>query len=514
MQLPPFVMKKITILFLLFISSHSYSQELMNFYIEPSGDDEVTLETLVYRSATSSFGGSTINYLDNTITVSLCYFNTPFQSITVDPQAHIINLPTGYSTYTINIEIFGDIDVFPCSFTNLVDTGTITFDYPYNPIETTYIPDNIFEDYLEYLGFGDDIPNNDLVFTHRIINTQNLFLNHQGIIPISGEIVNMEGLQVFTKLKELRVDHNLITNLDVSSNILLEKFSCNDNPLNTIDLSNNLVLKELRTSFTIIANIDVTANTLLEKLDTRNSLMEDIDISQNILLTFLDMSYNQISELDVSNNHNLEIIYFNYNQLSELNVSNNHNLSGLYCNDNQLSSLNANGLENLRYVKLNNNQITTLNLSSSPELEKLYVYNNDLTSLNLKSGNNANLLEFLAIGNDNLYCIDVDNPEEAPYPGWFVDNWTSFSEDCSLGIEDVLATQIMLYPNPVQNVLNLENSSGYHINSFKVYDVMGRMVFNLDSLTHPLDVSNLEAGLFFISITTANGNLIKRFVKE
>ncbi len=505
-------MKKITILFLLFISSYSYSQELMNFYIEPSGDNEVTLETLVYKNIFLDFEGSTINYLDNTITISLCYFNTPFQSITVDPKTHIINLPTGYNTYTVNIEVFGEF-TGPC-FTNLVDTGTITFDYPYNPIETTYIPDNVFEDYLEDLGFGDDIPNNDLVFTHRIINTQNLFLNHQGIIPISGEIVNMEGLQVFTKLKELRVDHNLITNLDVSTNILLEKFSCNDNSLNTIDITNNLVLKELHTSFTNIANIDVTANTLLEILDTRNSLMEDIDISQNILLIFLDMSYNQISELDVSNNHNLEVIYFNYNQLGELNVSNNHNLSGLYCNDNQLSSLNANGLENLQYVKLNNNQITTLNFSSSPELEKLYVYNNDLTSLNLKSGNNANLLEFIAIGNDNLYCIDVDNPEESPYPGWFVDDWTIFSEDCSLGTEDVLATQIILYPNPAQNILNLENSSGYHINSIKTYDVMGRMVFNLDPPIHLIDVSILEAGLFFVSIKTDQGDLIKKFVKE
>ncbi len=45
-------MKKITILFLLFISSYSYSQteDLMNFYIEPSGDNEVTLETLFYSN--------------------------------------------------------------------------------------------------------------------------------------------------------------------------------------------------------------------------------------------------------------------------------------------------------------------------------------------------------------------------------------------------------------------------------------------------------------------------------
>ena len=61
---------------------------------------------------------------------------------------------------------------------------------------------------------------------------------------------------------------------------------------------------------------------------------------------------------------------------------------------------------------------------------------NNLTSLNLKNGNNENITGMISVLNPNLFCIDVDDPSQAPYPGWGVDSQTIFSEDCSLNLID------------------------------------------------------------------------------
>jgi len=533
-------MKKIFLFFGLLVSSYSNSQELMNFYIESSGLNEVNLHTLVYNNTFSSFGSFDINTVDNTITVTLCYLNTSGQSPIYDFQENTINLPNGYSTYTINIELYGDNDALqPCSLENLVDTGTITFNYPYNPTATTYIPDNVFEDYLEDLGFGDDIPYNDLVFTHRIVNKQLLFL-YLGFGLISGEVVNMEGLQDFLALKELWCNGNLITNLDTSNNLFLERLVCSNNPISQLNLSNNVNLNWLWAWEMELTNLDLTNNVNLERLDISENAISTIDLSQNSNLKNLRLSSNQFENIDVSNNSLLEVFLCGNNLITSLDVSNNPNLLNLNISfgnitnldfsnnnlieilslrDNFLTNLNISNLNNLRRFDCWNNQITTLDFSFNPQLELVSVYNNNLTSLNIKNGNNSNIETFYSLNNDDLYCIDVDDEDAAnngefPYSDWNVDDQVVFSEDCSLGLETFLENKIILYPNPAKETLFIENNSTYKLIYLKIYDITGKLVLHQDFQNNKIDISNLKTGLFFISIITDNGSLFKKFIKE
>ena len=126
-------MNKLIIYLFLFVTFVSSSQELMNYYIEPSSNsDTVNLHTVVYKSTFTFFGSSSISVVDNTITMTLCYINTNMLSETFDPQSFDITLPTGYTNYALNIEVYGDNDSAPpCSLTNLVDAGTIEFNFPY-----------------------------------------------------------------------------------------------------------------------------------------------------------------------------------------------------------------------------------------------------------------------------------------------------------------------------------------------------------------------------------------------
>lgn len=513
----------------------------MNFYIETSGLNEVSLHTLVYNNTFSSLGSSSLTINENTITLTLCYLNTSGQSPTYDFQENTINLPNGYSTYTINIELYGDNDALqPCSLENLVDTGTITFNYPYNPTATTYIPDNVFEDYLEGLGFGDDIPYNDLVFTHRIVNKQHLFLS-LGFGFISGEVVNMEGLQDFLALKELWCNSNLITNLDTSNNLFLERLVCSNNPISQLNLSNNINLTWLWAREMDLTNLDLTNNVNLERLDVSQNTINTIDLSQNNNLKYLSISSNQIENIDVSNNSlleefgcgnnllsslgvtnntNLKELYFGSNSISEINLSNNILLEKLSLRNNLFLEINISNLINLKSFDSWNNQITSLDFSSNTQIESVFIPDNNITVLNLKNGNNANIETLYALDNDNLYCIDVDdedtaNNDEFPYSDWNVEDQVVYSEDCSLGIiDDVLATQIILYPNPAKQVLFIENNSAYKLIILKIYDVTGKLVLHQDFQNNKIDISNLKTGLFFISIITDNSGLFKKFVKE
>ena len=516
------------------MSLGGYSQELMNFYVEPNGTDMVTLHTVVYKNTFTSLGSYEVSFVDNTINVTFCYLVTSSTSITVDPQENIINLPPGYNSYTINIELYGDGDAaLPCSLANLADSGTITFDYPYNPTATTFIPDNVFEDYLESLGFGDDIANNDLVLTHRISNNRHVFVNNN-YIPISGDIISMEGLQDFLALRELRCDRNLITELDLSSNLFLEVLWCYDNPISQLNISNNINLYWMWADTMNLTNIDVTNNVNLEILDltfnnissidlTQNinlirlalgrNLFENIDVTQNILLEVLSIGSNLFTSIDVSNNLNLLELNTSFSNINSIDLSNNNLIEILFIRDCFLTNLDVSNLANLNLIACSNNQFTTLDFSTNSLIERVSVANNNLTSLNLRNGNNGAIENLYALDNDDLFCIDVDDPSAAPYPGWNVENQVVFSEDCSLGQDDFLLTQVIIFPSPVTDTLFI-TSEGITVEKIIVYSISGKQVIEASANENSIDVSNLSEGLYFIEIFSSERKSVQKFIKQ
>ena len=71
-------------------------------------------------------------------------------------------------------------------------------------------------------------------------------------------------------------------------------------------------------------------------------------------------------------------------------------------------------------------------MSQNTALEFLYCSDNELTCLNIKNGNNTNLLDFYALDNPNLSCVEVDDMNWSN-ANWaeYVDPQVSFSEDCN-----------------------------------------------------------------------------------
>ena len=519
----------------MFSSGLVKSQELVNLYVEPSAmSNVVTLHTTVYRTLFSEFDSYSVNTINNEINVSLCYLNTSLLGLTYDQQYFDINLPTGFNSYILNVEIFGDDDALPpCAQINLIDIGALNFDYPYNPVQKINIPDNVFEDYLEDQEYGDDIINNDLVYAHRIENMTHLFLDNQ-FIQLSGDIQEMTGVESFQALKDLRCKGNLITELDLSSNVLLERLICNNNPLTQLNITSNLNLQLLWTENTSLTSLDITNNLNLQDLSCINNLLPTIDVSQNVNLLSLYCGSNQLVNLNVQNNILLETLSFSNNQISSIDLSNNSNLKDISFRDNsfttidlsnlvllqsidgkgnQLTEIDLVNLSDLKNIDFRENQLSTLDLSANSMLETVVLISNNLSSLNLKNGNNENITGMISVLNPNLFCIDVDDPSQAPYPGWGVDSQTIFSEDCSLGQDDFLLTQVTIFPVPVADTLFIA-SSDIVIEKIAVYSISGQTVLASKNITHLIDVSSLSEGIYFLEVSTLRGKSVNKFIKQ
>lgn len=78
-----------------------------------------------------------------------------------------------------------------------------------------------------------------------------------------------------------------------------------------------------------------------------------------------------------------------------------------------------------------------------------------------------------------------------------------------IGVDEfeVSAIGLQLYPNPVSNILSIKVSEDAEIVQTCVYDLMGRRLFQ-GTFEPTLSVSDLMEGMYFISLTTAEGQVI------
>jgi hypothetical protein len=84
-----------------------------------------------------------------------------------------------------------------------------------------------------------------------------------------------------------------------------------------------------------------------------------------------------------------------------------------------------------------------------------------------------------------------------------------------LSKEDIVLKAIHIYPNPVKSSIHI-NSPKTLIQNVTIYDMGGRIVSEIDSSESQyvqLDASALEAAMYFVKISTADGFIIKQVIK-
>jgi hypothetical protein len=82
----------------------------------------------------------------------------------------------------------------------------------------------------------------------------------------------------------------------------------------------------------------------------------------------------------------------------------------------------------------------------------------------------------------------------------------------SINLRD-FGNTIRLYPNPVQDILNLNLPTGTTLQKTEIHDMQGRLLRSYHG-KEPIDVADLPKGLYMLLVETDKGRAIKRFSKE
>jgi len=86
----------------------------------------------------------------------------------------------------------------------------------------------------------------------------------------------------------------------------------------------------------------------------------------------------------------------------------------------------------------------------------------------------------------------------------------------ALGINDeVFASDFILSPNPTKNILNISTELVLENAFYNIYDISGRRVMtNSLNNSKTIDVSQLTAGNYIISIVSENTIKNQKFIKQ
>ena len=365
---------------------------------------------------------------------------------------------------------------------------------------------------LPMIGFGQNVNIPDANFKAYLVNNSAINTNGDNQIQVSEasafngtincssmNISNLTGIEAFVSLTYLACNSNQFTSLDVSTCTALIDLSCYNNQLTSLDVSTCTALIDLSCDLNQLTSLDVSNCSALTVLGCTNNLLTSLDLSACTALTEL---------------------YGGNNALTSLDLSNNTALTSLGCSGSSLTSLDVSTCTALYWVDCHSNQLTSLDVSACTALIGLRCDLNQLTSLNVKNGNNIDMVQFIALANPNLSCIEVDNV------AWSNANWANpnsidatafFSLNCSgADISDINESNtLIIYPNPTNGdftITGLELVGT--VSSLSLTDMNGKVVKVLDPKVSKFSMASIKPGVYFLNIISGNKQEVLKIVKE
>jgi hypothetical protein len=90
----------------------------------------------------------------------------------------------------------------------------------------------------------------------------------------------------------------------------------------------------------------------------------------------------------------------------------------------------------------------------------------------------------------------------------------TFSVDRTLSTDSFFRGNFAATPNPTNDVLNIANTSNIAVNSIQISDMNGRIVKEVKGMTNQINVNELNAGVYFLKITTDQGTGTTKIIKK
>ncbi|MCX7550531.1 T9SS type A sorting domain-containing protein [Xanthomarina sp. F2636L] len=111
---------------------------------------------------------------------------------------------------------------------------------------------------------------------------------------------------------------------------------------------------------------------------------------------------------------------------------------------------------------------------------------------------------------DHFLHIRVQNADGT----WSLYDRQLFEIDGTLGIQTENLLEINIYPIPTSDYVNIKTPNHVQIKSMRLIDMNGKVVMQLQNQFEKVNISNLQQGVYLLQITTNNGSLSKRIIKN
>jgi len=336
------------------------------------------------------------------------------------------------------------------------------------------------------------------------------------ILEVAKQSLNWLNLTNCTNLFFLTCFETSIETIDLTTCSNLNAFEGYDASFTSLDFSGNIEIEEIKVYNNPLTNINLPNNPDLGYLVLDDTLLTELDITHCPGLVEISFFNTPLNHINFSNNPLIEKIQGNKSSLATINVDNNPNLEWLILRNNNIEgSLSFYNNPNLDVVILDENLIQEVDFSSNPLLTIIDVDDNpNLEFVNIQNGANENIIGFSAHDCPNLSCVVVDDPNVANN-NIFIDANTTLVgsvEECeNLAInEEMLQLQISIYPNPAQDILNIESQQP--IETVKIYNLQGQLI--KEDSSSRIVVSSLSTGMYFVQVTIDGQSSTKQFIKE
>lgn len=461
------MMKKTTLIILLFILCHLSKAQTVNLYNQ------------------NDVNNFSVNYPGD----------SSFTSISID-GADITNL-NGLSQVTEvtgNLYISSPTNTHPLTdisgLNNVISVGgrLTLIDIP------NINANNLFPN-LTQIGSG--VNGNGLYIyglTPATINGFNALTNVSGDLALQGTslLINLNGFNGLTKIKSPSNNQASFYFLNNSALTSINGFSA----LNEVGWEYYFVNNPSLTSLPNTPNLSVIGKSItvwqdhaITNFNGLNGLTTMTGGGLNIKLNNNLVSFSGLNNLTVTNG---------------INILNNPVLSSLTA----LASLTTfPPSSNRPFINISNNNILTsltgLDNINGATIGQVVLQNNPnlsicaIESFCEKIAFDTNLLGFTQVSNNATNCNSADD----------------INNECLLlSTNEIEANQaISIYPNPVQSILNLKTSNPTAI---IISDVLGRIRMNTMVDNGTIDVSGLEKGIYFIKATCNNKISNTKLIKE
>jgi hypothetical protein len=133
--------------------------------------------------------------------------------------------------------------------------------------------------------------------------------------------------------------------------------------------------------------------------------------------------------------------------------------------------------------------------------------------------NNVDIFERVDIDNAiGAYTITVSHKGTLPAGGRRFSLIISGNNLTNLSNEDVALNDknILLYPNPANNILNYTTSNDVSFDDLTITDVFGKLILTnkFATGTNQVDVSHLQSGVYFVRFSNSETSVVKKFIKN